>query len=238
MKEGISNPFENPHLDKLARLNEIVLDQRVVIRTQAAEIASLRKEVARLSRLVVNDDVIPNFYSEHGIWDHLGFYLAERRRVARGKSQPLPSSFLIMDLDNFHAVNNTWGHSFGNEYLTALGQTINNRLRRDADFAGRLGGDEIGVFLLEANLSGAKWMAEKLRQAVTRIKLPSPEGTPAWIRQTVSIGVTEIRTDDTERSILDRGHHMAFLAKHWRNKVYAEGDPTTDKPKEIKNLRA
>lgn len=94
---------------------------------------------------------------------------------------------LILDIDNFKKVNDTYGHLIGDRLLTAIGGILNENIRGE-DFAGRYGGEEFLVVTASDNASTILAMAERLRSVVAETRVPL-EGS-ATLAVTVSIGVS------------------------------------------------
>ncbi len=91
---------------------------------------------------------------------------------------------LIIDADNFKAINDRHGHDRGDEVLQIMATAIRDNVRED-DLVGRIGGEEFGVFLPGAGLETASAIAERIRRAVQTTPF-APDGSS--IRMTVSIG--------------------------------------------------
>lgn len=101
-----------------------------------------------------------------------------------------PTSLLLLDLDHFKAFNDAYGHQVGDDCLRTVAAAVSASVRRPRDFVARYGGEELAVILPETDSAGAIHMAELVRRAVERLKLPhsgNPEGE-GYV--TVSIGVT------------------------------------------------
>lgn len=93
---------------------------------------------------------------------------------------------LMIDIDHFKRINDTYGHPFGDTCIGAVAQVLKQATRRSADLAARYGGEEFVVLLRDSNPKDAFELAEQIRQAVAGIRLDSGEGT---VQLTVSIGV-------------------------------------------------
>ena len=106
-------------------------------------------------------------------------------------------SVLLIDLDHFKQINDTYGHSVGDEALKKIATLINANLR-PLDIAGRMGGDELTILLMDADTDIASVVAERLREAVESNAI-SVDENPITI--TVSIGISAISTslDDALR---------------------------------------
>jgi diguanylate cyclase (GGDEF)-like protein len=100
------------------------------------------------------------------LFNRRGFAELAAREVARANRYERPFSILYMDLDNFKAVNDAYGHREGDRVLAYVAKTIKDNVR-GIDVVARLGGDEFGVFLTEAGPEGAVSAAERLRERLT-----------------------------------------------------------------------
>ncbi len=98
-------------------------------------------------------------------------YLAEIRR----QEAAISGALLIVDADNFKALNDRYGHDRGDEALITIAQSIRNMLRAP-DIVGRLGGEEFGVFLPGASPRQAELVAERIRRTVNEAPF-APAGT-------------------------------------------------------------
>jgi len=123
---------------------------------------------------------------------------------------------LVMDLDHFKKVNDTWGHRAGDDVLRHFVVQANRCLRNE-DVLGRLGGEEFAIFLSNAGGAGAIAVAERLRALVEAQPLVT-EQRP--IPLTVSVGVTLCADGDTADAALQRADEAMYLAKErGRNRV-------------------
>jgi diguanylate cyclase (GGDEF)-like protein len=108
----------------------------------------------------------------------------------RAKREQVPISLMIIDLDKFKRINDTYGHQQGDIVLQAVAKSLQKAFNRPADFAARWGGEEFIVLLPSTHLAGAVNIAEKIRSGVEKIEVPYYEGV--IIKLTVSIGVTSL----------------------------------------------
>lgn len=139
---------------------------------------------------------------------------AERMR------QGLP--VLVLDLDHFKKINDTWGHSSGDDVLRQF-VVLANRCLRKEDVMGRLGGEEFAIFLPNADAPGAQAVAERLRALVQAQPIPSG---PQSIALTVSIGVALCVRGDSADAVLKRADTAMYLAKEkGRNRVEVAETP-------------
>ena len=112
---------------------------------------------------------------------------AEISRAVRAR---LPLALVLLDIDHFKAVNDTYGHLAGDQVLRAVAGIITSQLR-GYDIAGRYGGEEFAVVLPHTQPGQARRIAERLRVAVAAAHLPAgaADGPPVRVRITVSAGV-------------------------------------------------
>lgn len=140
---------------------------------------------------------------------------ARARRHGRG------FSLLILDVDHFKKVNDTYGHAAGDRCLQGLAEVCNRNLR-EVDLIGRLGGEEFAVAMPEADLATARQVAERLRQQIAENEVAGDQGP---LRITVSIGVSSARPEDKGLDqTLRRADQALYAAKNsGRNRVAVDG---------------
>jgi len=154
-----------------------------------------------------------------GLWNHGEFFQRLSEEVARARRHNLTFSLLILDLDNFKAVNDSWGHREGDSLLRQLAQRIRDNTR-SCDLAARYGGDEFAIIFTETGPEGARIAAEHLRQAV--------EGKPFHVANqdvpiTMSAGVATFPEDapDMENLVEIADRRLSYAKKTGRNRVHA-----------------
>src|SRR5690606_11598996 len=102
-----------------------------------------------------------------------------------------PLSVILLDIDCFKRINDTHGHAYGDQVLTEVASALNTTIRGQ-DVAARWGGEEFILLLPETGLEEAAALAERLRLAIERIRLPRDEDI---ITVTASFGVAERRAE-------------------------------------------
>jgi len=127
--------------------------------------------------------------------------------AARGGRRPLAA--LMVDVDHFKQVNDTYGHSCGDDVIRAVARAMREQLQ-DAGLLGRYGGEEFAV-LLTAPGADPLAVAERLRRSVAGTTVASPTGDP--IRVTISIGVARTAPDDDLDALLARADVALYWAK-------------------------
>jgi diguanylate cyclase (GGDEF)-like protein len=122
-------------------------------------------------------------------------------------------SFLMVDLDHFKQVNDTYGHLNGDAVLAELGSILSTGLR-ESDVCARYGGEEFALILPETSVDGARTLAERLRARVASSTFPG------GLKLTISVGVAS--TDDAAlfTQLTDRADQALYAAKQGgRNQV-------------------
>jgi diguanylate cyclase (GGDEF)-like protein len=114
--------------------------------------------------------------------------------VTRARRAGVPAAVLLLDIDHFKRVNDRYGHLAGDELLAATASTLISHVRA-GDVLGRFGGEEFVALLPGVGQEQACWIAERLRERVRVIAIPSL-GAAATV--TVSIGVAELGRDGNE----------------------------------------
>ncbi|HXI13175.1 MAG TPA: GGDEF domain-containing protein [Thermoanaerobaculia bacterium] len=159
------------------------------------------------------------------------FYLLDKieSELNRATRHGCPTSLLMIDIDHFKQVNDSWGHPMGDHVLQTVGQVLRDSCRV-YDIPGRLGGEEFCVLLPETRVDNTSVVAERIRQ---RLELTSLQvDANASIRVTASIGVAGMgdQTDESlwsATSLIDRADKALYAAKRGgRNRVEL-WDPAT-----------
>jgi len=109
--------------------------------------------------------------------------------ITRSIGQQLPLSLLMLDIDHFKSINDTWGHAAGDEVLQRVAQLIRKMLR-DIDIAARVGGEEFAVVLVEKAGEQARHIAQQIGATIANTVIASQAGVQ--IKVTVSIGLTQL----------------------------------------------
>jgi diguanylate cyclase (GGDEF)-like protein len=138
-----------------------------------------------------------------------------KRMVAQASRSLSPVTLILIDLDHFKDINDRLGHPVGDQALASVGAVLLSVLR-DSDFAGRNGGEEFAVLLPGTDVEGAAQTAEKIRQAIAEIGLPSPD-----MAVTASLGLASYPEHATTSERLERLADAAlYTAKRGgRNRV-------------------
>ncbi len=152
-----------------------------------------------------------------GIANRRHFVELVQEELQRSRRYKSPVALLVMDLDKFKNVNDTYGHPCGDEVLRQFAQLCRRSLR-NCDHLGRIGGEEFAALLPETTLQAAKSVAERVREAMEKNRVIW-EGREVVC--TVSIGVTVIGGEDESwEGFLGRADRALYTAKRsGRNRV-------------------
>jgi diguanylate cyclase (GGDEF)-like protein/PAS domain S-box-containing protein len=124
-----------------------------------------------------------------------------------------PFSIMILDIDHFKQVNDTYGHQVGDRVLVELVAVLNENVR-NGDIVGRWGGEEFLIILPNTGLAEAAGLAERLRQAVATYLFSSAG------QVTISLGVSAFKADSSPETIVSRADSALYRAKEkGRNRV-------------------
>jgi diguanylate cyclase (GGDEF)-like protein len=173
----------------------------------------------QIHRLLVHDELT-------GLLTSKSFFSELRREAARAEAESMPFCVLMMDLDYFKEVNDTYGHLVGSETLEEVGAVINKTLRA-GDVGARFGGEEFAAFLLAADYAQGMVAAERVRSAIEKHVFPAirRESTeqPRTHKITISIGVASFPEDGRDPiQLVELADSALYRAKRsGRNRVCA-----------------
>ncbi|MCG6656223.1 diguanylate cyclase [Halomonas campisalis] len=175
----------------------------------------------RLYRQATHDP-LTGLFNRGALEVHLAKIQAWQREMEGGQAPDgVPCSVLMIDLDHFKQINDTYGHSVGDAVLRQLAHILTGQTRKQ-DCAARYGGEEFVVILLGSDGIRAQEVAERIRRAVELHDFVDHEQRPVSV--TTSIGVTELVLNEPAEQALKRADEALYRAKHeGRNRiVYAE----------------
>jgi diguanylate cyclase (GGDEF)-like protein len=158
---------------------------------------------AELQRSAITDSLT-------GIYNTRFFHEVLGRESARADRYSTPLSLLMIDIDGFKYVNDTFGHVVGNKALTQIAKTLEQTVR-NTDFVFRCGGDEFGVVLPGTDVEGAMHVAQKILQKVEAGDVLTSLGYSGKL--TVSIGVSEHRRGSHFETLVAEADHALLLSK-------------------------
>jgi diguanylate cyclase (GGDEF)-like protein len=176
-------------------------------------ISQLQKEKeAESQRLteISNRDKLTGLYNRH----HLDKVLEESVELSQHRKQIF--GLLLLDVDFFKSVNDSYGHQVGDELLTTIATLLRNNVREN-DVIARWGGDEFMIITPGNDHEGATALAEKLCQIIEQ------QIFPIIGSKTVSIGVASYRQGDDSKTLIARSDEALYRAKNGgRNRIEVE----------------
>jgi diguanylate cyclase (GGDEF)-like protein len=174
------------------------LEDAVAKRTEALQILN-----EKLEDLATRDSLT-------GILNRGSFFERSQHLLALSQRQQSTASFVLMDLDHFKVINDTYGHFAGDKVLIHFTQTIQSLLRK-SDLIGRVGGEEFALFLPDTAPDDAFQLAERIRMTISNAVL-NVDGR--IITYTVSAGIESSRSgDDSIDALFKRADSKLYGAK-------------------------
>ncbi len=127
------------------------------------------------------------------LFTHQHFYERLEEEFSRAKRYSEPLSMIFFDVDNFKRINDTYGHSSGDEVLRGIGRVI-RQLSRESDVPARYGGEEFAILLPNTHGHGAMEMARRLKSIIRDLNLACINGEMV----TISSGVTTLAANEVQ----------------------------------------
>jgi two-component system cell cycle response regulator len=200
----------NDYLMRPVERNELVARVRTQLRRK--KYADRLKHSLQLSLELAITDQLTGLFNRRYMSRHLNTLLSEGAK---------PVSFLMLDVDFFKQINDSYGHDVGDEVLREFANRISANVR-GIDLACRFGGEEFVVVMPDTDLSFAYMVAERLRQSVADAPF-MVSATSKQVPVTISIGVASSSNGDTPEVLLKRADQALYRAKRdGRNRVVAD----------------
>jgi diguanylate cyclase (GGDEF)-like protein len=158
---------------------------------------------ANLEQLAIEDELT-------GLYNYRYLHTRLAEEFKRSERYRDPLACAMVDIDHFKKVNDTYGHQAGDEVIRITSALL-QETKREIDIAGRYGGEEFCVILLDTDCQGGRIFAERLRKAVeaTRVNYDGQE-----IRFRISLGVAEIREELANHSVwLEQADKALYQSK-------------------------
>lgn len=201
--------------DELGHLTKVFDQMADRLRRNHAEIMSAHEAMQEQNRMLETlsvTDSLTGLYNRNKLDSILTDQLARFKRTHR------PFALLMLDIDHFKTLNDTYGHITGDKILTAVAQILLQSIR-SIDYAARYGGDEFIIILVETYIDQAVKTAERIRSHVENLRYDADSST---ISITVSIGIVECQpADSTTTAVFTRADNALYEAKRaGRNQAY------------------
>jgi len=183
---------------------ELIESQRTISR--------LQEDLAKLENEALTDPLT-------GLFNRRGLDVAFDRYLRQNTLAQPDCSVVLIDIDNFKSVNDTFGHLFGDQVIRGIAGTLRNHAG-DKDLVARYGGEEFVLVMPGTPVKQAQESAERLRAFIERSTIRRRGQRETVARVTVSAGVTGFARGDTLDSLLARADSALYVAKnHGRNQV-------------------
>jgi diguanylate cyclase (GGDEF)-like protein len=173
-----------------------------IVLARVKNILKMQEMKKELERLAYTDPLTSAFNRRY-------FLSAAKKEILRSSRYGHSLTLLMVDIDHFKSVNDTYGHDIGDEALKITVTTILKALRSE-DILGRFGGEEFIILLPETNAVGAELVAQRIRQVVSEIIINTGQKAVSF---TVSVGVAEIKKNETIEEMQKRADEALYKAK-------------------------
>ena len=188
---------------------ELTASVRAALTTLLNEIDELRQEVGRLKAHLTEAESLADRDALTPLLNRRAFVRELKRVAAFAQRYGSPASLIYFDLDGFKAVNDRFGHAAGDAALGAVAARLSVHVR-ESDILGRIGGDEFGVILVQADLSAALAKAATLAAAIE----DEPIACGEWlIPLKISFGVRQIDPGLTAEQVLAEADGQMYARK-------------------------
>ncbi len=219
-KDGISNfrlkdyftePQKRDELIEMARQKKIVDNFEVKMKSPktgdilwldlSARVVELDGELAlymNLQNITTQKQTEEKLFKEAstdtltGLYNRRQFEAMSQMALSNCIRQKIPYSMIMLDIDHFKHVNDTFGHDMGDEVLKRVADVL-NKTHRDSDIIARFGGEEFIVFLSNTDAQGAKIAAERIRSSVEQAVIMAGQ---TRVPITISLGITNTQNGD------------------------------------------
>lgn len=146
------------------------------------------------------------------------------RFIAKATTQNEPLCLLLIDVDQFKRINDTFGHKAAEEVLRAVGHAIQQHVQAD-DVAARMGGEEFAIILPKTQLRSALAVADHVRCRVMGMQFIKRSSGESLDKVTVSVGIAAYRRGETAWTLVHRADNSLHAAKRGgRNRVICDND--------------
>ncbi len=215
-ERGLFQAMARLEMERMERENEQYRRENEELAAALREVDTLRRELearnAELSELVIRDP-LTSLLNRRWFMDQLPTEIQRARRYGHALT------VVVIDLDHFKSVNDTFGHSAGDRVLIRFAE-ITTANTRATDSVARYGGEEFAILMPETTPEDAAAACEKLRSVLANTDW-SADGIDS--RLTFSAGIAELQDEDTPDTLIDRADRRLYLAKdRGRDRIVTE----------------
>lgn len=166
----------------------------------------LRALSSELSYIAVRDDLT-------GLYNRRTFQSTVNRELVRRTPQPRLFAFLLFDIDQFKAYNDTFGHPQGDRLIRRIAAATQSVFSRREDLVFRLGGEEFGVVFRATNEANGIAMADRLLAAIKKLDEPAPAGPQKAVTVSAGLVLTTRDAELTADEVFRRADKALYRAK-------------------------
>ena len=195
-------------------LSRLDLRARAAIEALSEEILALRADGERLRDALREAALLADHDALCPVYNRRAFEREVRREIAVAARFARPMSLVFLDLDDFKHVNDTFGHAAGDDVLVRISLLL-QKATREIDIVGRLGGDEFGIIMLQADLAASQQKADQIATEVDNFVVSDGE-TLCGIKIGVSCGVAEWRPGEPAEKLIARADQDMYVQKSRR----------------------
>ena len=163
---------------------------------QPAEIIIVTRDITERKELETKLERLATTDALTGLCNRRGFDEVLDREWKSTLRTGSPTSLLLLDLDRFKLLNDTYGHTVGDDCLRAAARAFQDNVRRDTDVVCRYGGEELAAILPHTSLDGAIGVAENVCRAIAGLRIPNRSSSNRKGIMTASIGVATALSRD------------------------------------------
>ena len=189
--------------------DDLTPDMETAVQTLMAEVDRLKQELVFSQQKVEELEFIADEDPLLNVLNRRAFDRELVRALAFARRYDMQASFVFLDLNNFKRVNDDHGHAAGDAVLKYVAETLGENVR-ESDVVGRLGGDEFGVILVQADEEVTRMKVENLKAEISAKPLRF-EGVD--IPVSASVGYAMFATDDDLESLVSRADKAMYENK-------------------------
>lgn len=146
------------------------------------------------------------------LYNRRKLYLLLAGELKRSRRHGHPLSLMLLDIDHFKRINDTFGHDIGDLVLTQVAEQISAMLR-SSDILARYGGEEFVIACPETGMDGAEVLAEKIRCSIRDFSFPKAGEV------TISVGISLLTCEDDVNTLIKRADKALYKAKEMGRNV-------------------
>jgi diguanylate cyclase len=215
--EMVSNSLTSMEPDNPASLERAINALLTANNLMQEELKDAQSRIAKQAQALEEVTAQARTDALTGVANRLAFNEAVEEAVECFQSEGRTTTLALLDIDFFKKINDTYGHSVGDQVLTAVGTLLNEKLQGRGVVA-RYGGEEFGVLFAGCPAAWMVRLMEETRKSIGEIVVNTEQGN---IRVTCSVGMADFQSEDTPSSLLERADEGLYMSKqNGRNRGY------------------